>query len=289
MSAREGLIAVAGATGRQGGAVVRHLLADGWRVRALTRDPRKEAARRLEGLGAQVVRADMANLGTLGPAFRGASGVFNVQNPMISGIEGEIAQGRNVAEAARSEGVQHVVYGSAGLGFPTGVPSWDSKLAVQRHLEALELPLTVLRPMAFMELMTDRGFFPPVAVWHLMPKLMGADRPVYWLSTDDLGGIAARAFAEPERFVGADLRLASDVRTIDECRAIWRDVVGRAPRRVPMPLRMFERFVGPDLPTMWRWLHDNAITEDVGPTYEIRPEAVTVREWLERHVTAKRR
>jgi uncharacterized protein YbjT (DUF2867 family) len=114
--------------------------------------------------------------------------------------------------------------------------------------------VTVLRPMAFMELMTARGFYPLVSMWHLMPKLMGGDRPIPWICVDDLGAIAACVFAQPDRFIGADLPLAGDVKSIDQCRAIWRDVSGRQPRRVPMPVWMFEQFVGSDLPTMWRWL-----------------------------------
>jgi hypothetical protein len=65
-----------------------------------------------------------------------------------------------------------------------------------------------------MELMTDTRFFPPVSTWSLMPRLMGEDRPVWWISVDDLGAIAARAFAEPERFIGAELSLAADVQSI---------------------------------------------------------------------------
>jgi uncharacterized protein YbjT (DUF2867 family) len=138
----------------------------------------------------------------------------------------------NIRSARRGEraGVRHLVYGSAGIGSRTGVGSWDSKLIVQAHMETLALPLTVLRPTAFMELMTDKAFFPPVAMWHLMPKLMGADRPVLWLCVDDLGAIAAKAFAVPNRFIGADLHLVAEVRSNAECREIWREVNGRAPR-----------------------------------------------------------
>jgi uncharacterized protein YbjT (DUF2867 family) len=160
----EKVIAVTGATGRQGGAVTRHLLADGWRVRALTRNPDAQPAQRLGELGADVVHADMTDPAALVGAFRDAYGVFSVQNPMISGAVGEVRQGKNVAEAAKECGVHHVVYGSAGTGAAgTGVPSWESKLVVQAHMEALGLPLTVLRPMAFMELMTGKGFYPPVS------------------------------------------------------------------------------------------------------------------------------
>ena len=74
-------------------------------------------------------------------------------------------------------GVKHFVYGSAGIGVKdAGIPSWESKLVIEDHIKSLGLPLTVLRPMAFMELMTDKKFFPAVAAWHIMPELMGSER-----------------------------------------------------------------------------------------------------------------
>ena len=277
------LIAVTGATGRQGGAVARHLLADGWRVRALTRRPEAAPARRIAALGAEVVGADMANREQLVAAFRDAYGVFSVQNPMISGVDAEVVQGRNVADAAQRAGVQHVVYGSAGVGVPgTGVGSWESKHVIAAHMRALRLPLTVLRPMAFMDLMTDKAFVPPVSTWHLMPRLMGADRPVLWISVDDVGAIAARTFGDPDQFVGTELELVADIRSIEECRGIWREVFGRPPRRVPMPVWMFHRFVGTDLTTMWRWLRTADLHVDPARTRQILPAAMTVREWLVR-------
>ena len=142
------------------------------------------------------------------------------------------------------------------------------------------MPLTVLRPMAFMELMTDKTFYPAVSTWHLMPKLMGADRPVPWLCVDDFGAIAARAFADPDRFIAADIKLASDVHSIAECRITWRAVMGRTPRRFPMPVWAFERFVGTDLTTMWRWLRTGHFDIDRSRTRDILPTSLTVREWL---------
>ncbi len=182
------IIAVTGATGRQGGAVTRHLLADGWRVRALTRKPTSEPARRLATTGAEVVFADMMDPSSLARAFRDAHGVFSVQNPMISGLEAEVTQGKNVADVAKATGVRHLVYGSAGNGVHgTGVGSWESKVAIEAHMRTLGLPVTVLRPNAFMEIMSDKAFYPAVAAWHVMPKLMGADRPVTWICVDDVG------------------------------------------------------------------------------------------------------
>lgn len=272
------LVAVTGATGRQGGAVARHLLAAGWRVRALTRTPSSPAAVRLAVLGAEVMGADMSVRASLVPAFAGAYGVFCVQNPMTGGSE--VLQGCAVGDAASSAGVRHVVYGSAGPGVPgTGVRQWDDKLVVRAHLESLGLPVTVLRPMAFMELMTDKDFYPPVTMWHLMPKLIG-DRPLPWLCSDDVGAVAARVFADPDRFAGVDLPLGADVRTIGECRELWREVFGRPPRSFPMPLWLFHRFVGDDLTRMWRWLRTHPVAFDLAATRAIVPGVRTVREWL---------
>lgn len=281
MSGDQGIIVVVGATGMQGSAVTRQLLDDGWRVRALTREPRRRKARRLASLGAEVVQVDTSDLEALVPVLDGADGVFGVQNHHVSGYEGEVAQGRNVAEAAHRTQVPHVVYSSAGTGVRgTGVGSWDTKVDVADRMRELELPLTVLRPMAFMELMTERQFFPPASTWHTMPRLMGASRPVGWLAVDDLAVIVAQAFRSPDAFMGRDVALASDVRSIDECRQIWAEITGRAPRRLPMPLSMFRRFVGTDEITMWRWLHDNHIELDTAPTLALHPRAMTVAQWV---------
>src|SRR5919109_1209437 len=280
------IIAVAGATGLQGGAVTRRLLRDQWLVRALTRNPDGNKARALAQLGAEVVKADMSDPVSLERAFDGVNGVFSVQNHHISGYQGEVRQGKNVAEVAERVGVTQLVYSGAGPGVKgSGVGSWETKLEVAAHIRTLGVPATILHPTAFMELMTEPKFFPPASVWHLMPKLMGPDRPVGWLTVEDLAAIAAKAFSDPDRFIGREVMLASDVQSIDACRAIWREVTGRPPRRFPMPRWLFERFAGTDETTMWRWLGANEVDFDPGPTLSIHPEALTVRHWLERKQT----
>jgi uncharacterized protein YbjT (DUF2867 family) len=285
----ERIIVVCGATGRQGGAVARHLVAAGWSVRGLTRDPDTAKAATLAQRGAYLIKADMADRASLDRAFAGAYGVYNVQNPMISGFDAEVEQGRTVAEAAKAAGVEHVVYGAAGIGRKTGIPSWDSKVEIEQHMNELGLPLTVLRPNAFMELMTDKAYYPNVAIWHVMVKLMGGDRNVPWLAVDDLGAIAARVFAEPGNFVGRAIPLASELRSLDETRQIWSEVYGKPPSKFPMPVFIFQRiagFAGKDLPTMWRWLRTNEIPEDTEPTRDIHPDALTLRQWMEQKKVA---
>ena len=74
-------VAVVGATGRQGGQVVRHLLAEGWRVRALSRTPTGKKGAELNGLGADVVYGDLEDPASLDSAFADVSGVFAMQPP----------------------------------------------------------------------------------------------------------------------------------------------------------------------------------------------------------------
>jgi uncharacterized protein YbjT (DUF2867 family) len=126
-------IVVVGATGRQGGQVVRNLLDQGWRVRAVTRTPQSKKAVALKALDVEVVKADLEDKATLESAFEGAYGVYHMQPPVLGRIEVEIRQGRNAAEAAKKTGVRHVVYGSAGPGHTkTGIEQWDAKIDAHR-------------------------------------------------------------------------------------------------------------------------------------------------------------
>jgi uncharacterized protein YbjT (DUF2867 family) len=288
-AAGRGVVVVTGATGLQGGAVTRHLLEAGWQVRALTRNAASTQAQALAASGAEVVQGDIEDAVSLRPVFADAYGVYSVQNPYISGPEAEVRQGKQVAAIAKESGVQHLVYGSAGTGRQgTGIPSWETKLHVEAHMKTLNLPLTILRPTAFMELMTHKKFFPMLAMWHVMPKVMGAARRLPWICTDDLGAIAAKVFADPQRFIGQELTLAGDVQSLEQCRAIYREVMGRNPPDFPMPVWLFKRFgfVGHDLTTMWGWLGAEAIDLDSAPTRAIHPDALTVHDWLSKHKAA---
>ena len=112
--AQKKLIAVIGATGAQGGSLVRAILADpagGFAVRAITRKLDSEKARELARLGAEVVQADLDDAASLERAFAGAYGAFCVTNFWEHfSAEKEVAQARNMAQAAKAAGVQHVVW-----------------------------------------------------------------------------------------------------------------------------------------------------------------------------------
>jgi uncharacterized protein YbjT (DUF2867 family) len=282
MNSTEGkTIVVVGATGRQGQQVSRHLVQQGWHVRGLTRKPTSQKASLLKELGVHVVQANLEDRASLDTAFKNAYGVYNMQPPVLGKIETEIRQGKNVADAVHKAGVQHLVFGSAGpIKTKTGIEQWDAKIEITEMMKALGLPLTTLRPTAFMELMTDPNYYPSSSTWYTMPKLAGWDTKIPWLSVQDLGAIAAQVFAHPEIYLGQDLALAADVKSLAECRSLYQQVRGRSPSTFPMPMFLFEKFVGKDIPNMWRWLASHPVNVDTNPTQQIHPEVMTVSSWL---------
>ena len=277
------LIAVCGATGRQGGAVARSLLQEGWKVRALTRRPDRPEAAALATLGSDVVQADMEDVESLRRAFEGAYGVFSVQNGLVSGFDREVVQGRNVADVANHVGVAHLVYASAGTGQRgTGIASWEAKVDIEDHMRGLGLPLTSLRPEAFMELMTDKSYYPAVGTWRIWPRISGEDKGIAWMAVKDVGVVAASVFGRPESYIGRSLTLVADVKSLGECRDIYHDVMGKPPVTFPLPAWLFDRFTRGDVTAIWRWVKTGEFELDTAPTRAIHPGALTVREWMVR-------
>jgi NmrA-like family len=173
-----------------------------------------------------------------------------------------VRQGKHVAEVGKRVGVSQLVYSGAGPGVRgSGVGSWETKVAVAACVRTLDLPATILHPTAFMELMTEPKFFPPASVWHLMPRLMGSARPLGWLTRSRAGQRRPTYRCVPSPLARGD---------------------GPAAPTIPMPRWLFERFAGTGETTMWRWLGTNEVDFDTGPTLATHPEALTVREWLER-------
>src|SRR5262245_52944178 len=109
MANTDQIVLVAGATGRQGGAVVHHLLPRGWQVRALTRNPRGGGAQDLTRQGVEVVEGDLDDPTSLERAARGVYGVYSIQDFWAVGATREVQQGKNLAEAARKAKVEHFV------------------------------------------------------------------------------------------------------------------------------------------------------------------------------------
>src|SRR2546428_12627607 len=147
-------ILVAGATGQQGGSVARALVKHGHRVRGLTRDPEKIDG--LKTLGLDGVRGDLTDKASLAPALRGVDAFFIVTTPFRPDfsvdVETEVLQGTTAIDAAKAARVPHVVLASvASADGGTGIPHFESKVKVERHLQASGLRYTITRPVAFMD------------------------------------------------------------------------------------------------------------------------------------------
>jgi uncharacterized protein YbjT (DUF2867 family) len=182
------LILVSGATGNQGGAVARRLLERGFRVRALSRDTQKPEAQALAEEGAEVVRGDLDERSSVDRALEGAYGVFSIQNFYEGGYEGEVRQGKTLADAAKAAGVRHVVYSSVGsANRETGIPHFDSKGEIEEYKRQIDLPYTILRPVFFMqnwEMMRDQILDGPLA------QPLDPEKPLQQVNVEDLGAFA---------------------------------------------------------------------------------------------------
>jgi uncharacterized protein YbjT (DUF2867 family) len=281
-------VLIFGATGNIGGATLKEMLKRGWKVRAVTRNPESEKALALMDLGAHVIRADMEQRSSLETAFQGVRHVLSVQNWTLSGVEDEARQGKLVAEVAKQAGVEHLVNISAGTGqADTDIPHFDSKLEVEATMRTLGLPFTIIRPGPVMELMTDQQFFPPVAIWGVAPKIMGWDTPKPWVTVEDIGIAAANAFDHPEQWIGKDVHLIGDVKSLGECRQAMRASLGKNPFRLPLPLWLFRRIAAEEFELMWRWVVQ--LVKEKGRSWfeaemqaarKINPDLQTVEQWL---------
>src|SRR5260370_29792381 len=120
-------VVVTGATGKQGGAVVRSLLERGHKVRAVTRNPNSSQAKSLANAGATLVAASLEDTAALTKALEGATSLFAMTTPFEGGTQAETQQGISAANAAKAAGV-HLVFTSVGsANRQTGVPHFDSK------------------------------------------------------------------------------------------------------------------------------------------------------------------
>ena len=222
------IIAVTGATGQQGGAVARKLLAEGWQVRALTRDVNKPSAQELKTLGAELVAGDMDNRTELDAAFKDAYGVFSVQNFWLPnvGFDGEIKQGKNVADAATAAGVQHLVYSSVGSAHRgMGQKHFESKWLIEQYIQSLNIPYTILRPVAFMDNNNWRRAYVLSGTYTGMG--LRPEKGVQIIAVEDIAVFVALAFADTKTFLGKTFELAGDELTEAQTAETFAKVIGR--------------------------------------------------------------
>lgn len=224
------IIAVVGATGAQGGGLVRAILNDpagGFAVRAITRDANSEKARALAKLGAEVVAADIDDVASLERAFEGAYGAFCVTffwdhfSP-----EKEQAEARNLAEAAKRAGVQHVIWSTLEdtrkwvplsdsrmptLGGKYKVPHFDGKGEVDPVFTDLGVPTTFLLTSFYWDNLIHFGMGPKKGPdGKLAFTLPMGDRALPGIAAADIGACAYGVFKRGREMIGKRIGIAGE-------------------------------------------------------------------------------
>lgn len=262
-------VLVTGATGKQGGHLVRELLSRGHSVRALTRKPTSPAAAALAKRGVTVVPGDFDDQASLERAAHGVDTIFAMSTPFESGAPAETREGINIVRAAASAGVTHLVYSSvAGADRATGIPHFDSKFEVEKAVRRSGVPFTIVAPVFFMENFLADWLAAGIAQGSLAMALP-ATRRLQQIAVADIAQFAALVIERRESFLGTRLEIASDELTLATVAAAISEVSGRHIEYTALPIdavrqrnadlaRMFEWFdrVGYDADVVGlRWLY----------------------------------
>ena len=285
MEFQDKTVLVLGATGQQGGSVAHVLRSDGWRVRALVRDPGGAKAQALATQEIEPVRGDLADPPSLEAAMAGAHGVFSVQPSSGQGAAygvtdaDEIRYGKTVADIALASGVRHLVYSSANAAGPTatGIGHFDSKSEIEAHLRSLPILSTVVRPSAFMEILA----LPGMGLDHgAFTFFMRPNQPMQFIAVADIGRIAAAIFADPAAFRSRTVEIAGDAVTGADLAAKFSQATGRpiAYARFPDTLLAQNAFLGGRA----RLVYEGRLAgrADIAALRREFPGLLTMDEWL---------
>jgi uncharacterized protein YbjT (DUF2867 family) len=304
------VIAVVGATGAQGGGLVRALARDaagGFAARAVTRDPRSARARALADGGIEVVAADADDPSSLVRAFEGAHGAFCVTSYFEHFSPArETAQARHMAEAAKEAGVAHVVWSTLedtrrsvpldDQRLPTlmehyKVPHLDSKGEANRYFIDLGLATTFLLTSFYWENLIYAGAGPKKqsdGSWTLSLPIGGAR--LAGIGVEDIGKCAYGIFKVGVGLAGHTIGVAGEHLTGAELAESLSRALGVEVRHDPLSPEVYRTLGFPgaeDLANMFQFFRD--FEEDVCQARDVErarsfnPELQTFDQWLATH------
>ncbi|MEZ2131930.1 MULTISPECIES: NmrA/HSCARG family protein [unclassified Sinorhizobium] len=264
-------VLVIGATGQQGGAVAQALLARGHHVKALTRKPDSEAARRLASSAVDVVAGDLDDAASVRSAASGVDTMFLMGNSYERGTEEETRQGILAADAAKAAGVGHLIYSSVGdADKKTGIPHFESKYLVEKHVAGLGIPYTISAPVAFMENIVApwsiAGLRQGIHAFALPPK-----RVVQLVSLMDIGAFVAALAERREQVFGKRFDFAGDELTGEEQAKILSQVLGRPITYQEIPIAVM-RQQSEDAALMFEWFDRVGYDADIAALRRDFPE-----------------
>ncbi len=273
------IIAVVGATGAQGGGLVRAILNDpssGFAVRALTRKVDSDKGKELKKLGAEVVAADLDDVESLKRAFAGAHGAFLLTNfwEHFSGDK-EFAQAKNMAQAAKHAGVQHVIWSTledtrrwvplSDNRMPTlkgkyKVEHFDAKGEADHLFTELGVPTTFLLTSFYWENLIYFGAGPKkgpdgkLALTYPM-----GDKKLPGIAVDDIGKSALAIFKKGKEFIGKTVAIAGEHLTGAQMAAALTKALGQEVRYNDVSPDEYRKFGFPgaeDMGNMFQFKRD---------------------------------
>ncbi len=273
------VIAVLGATGAQGGGLVRAILADksgDFTARALTRNVNSDKAKALADMGAEVVAADIDDYESLKKAFTGAYGVFAVTNFWEHfSPEKETAQAGSIAKAAKETNVQHTIWSTLEdtrkwipiddnrmptLGDKYKVPHFDSKGEADKHFTDLNLPVTLLLTSFYWENFIYFGMGPKKGEdGKLALSLPLGDKKLTAIAVEDIGKSAYAIFKKGNEFIGKTVGISGDQLTGKEMAASFTKALGQEVVYNAVPFEVYRGLGFPgaeDLGNMFQFFHD---------------------------------
>ena len=264
-------VLVTGATGKQGGHLVRELLARGHSVRAFTRKPESPAATGLAARGVTIVTGDFEDQRSLERAARGVDTVFAMATPFESGEQAETREGINIVRAASAAGVSHLVYSSvAGADRATGIPHFDSKFEVEREIRRSHVPFTIVAPVFFMENFLADYMTAGLAQGSIS-MAVPATRRLQQIPVADIAQFTALVIERRESFLGKRIDIASDELTLATAAAAISEASGRHIEYTALPIDAV-RQRNKDLARMYEWFDRVGYDADIVGLRWLYPE-----------------
>jgi uncharacterized protein YbjT (DUF2867 family) len=255
-------ILVTGATGNQGGSVLRHLKARGHRLRALVRNKSSPAARALQGLGVELFQGTFDDARAIEQAAQFVDAAFLMGTAFEKGADAERQQGVAAIDALRAADTPFILYSSvASASQHTGIPHFDSKFAVEHHLRSSGTPFAIVGPVAFMENVISPFSLPGLRQGGLgfgMPP----DKPLQMIALDDLGAFDTHILENSSKFQGQRIEIASDQLTGIQEAEILSKRIGHPIQYRPIPLEAI-RQRSEDMARMSEWMSRHGYAVDI--------------------------
>lgn len=273
------LIAVVGATGAQGGGLVRAIVnepASGFAVRALTRNPASDKAKALAALGVEVVAANLDDVESIKRAFAGCYGAFCLTNFWEHfSPERELSQAKAMAQAAKQTSIQHIVWSTledtrrwiplTDQRMPTlmgkyKVPHFDAKGEADAEFTKLGLPVTLLLTSFYWENLIFFGMGPKKGPdGRLVVNLPMGDRKLPGIAVEDIGKCCFGIFKRGQDFIGKTVGIAGEHLTGQEMAAALSKALGKPVTYHAVPFDAYRKLGFPgaeDLGNMFQFKHD---------------------------------